>query len=66
MSTEQRGPAIGALRVAATYVGHLDAVTHHREVLTRYNITTNRDGSQKEHVETIARKVGLEVPQADS
>ena len=64
LSTEQRGPVADALRVAATYAGHLDAVSHHREVLTRYNITTNRDGSQKEHVQSIARKVGLEVPQS--
>lgn len=63
MSTEVRGNVSDRLRIASEYASHLDAVSHHRGILTRYNITTGRDGSQRQHVESIARKVGLEVPQ---
>lgn len=41
---------------------HLVSVDSHRKVLERYNITTNRDAGQREHVESVARRVGLVVP----
>ena len=63
LSREMRGTVTDRLRIASEYATHLDAVSRHREVLTRYNITTSRDGSQRENVQSIARKVGLEVPE---
>lgn len=64
LSNEVRGTVTDRLRIASEYASHLDAVSHHREVLRRYNIATSRDGSQRESVQNIARKVGLEVPGA--
>lgn len=63
LSTEVRGSVTHRLRIASEYASHLDAVTKHRDVLTRYNITTSRDSSQLESVRSIARRVGLEVPE---
>jgi hypothetical protein len=62
LATDVRGSPGDRLRIAQEYASHLDAVSRHRDTLTRYNITTNRDGSQREHVKSIAQKVGLEVP----
>lgn len=43
---------------------HLIEVGNHREVLTRYNITTNRDAAQLDNVKSVAKRVGLVVPDA--
>lgn len=59
-------PADSAVRLqlGAEAANHFVAVDSHRKVLTRYNITTNRDAAQREHVESVARRVGLVVPEA--
>jgi hypothetical protein len=61
-SDEVRSQVGDRLRIATELAHHLDAVSRHRDVLLRYNITSNRDAAQREHVETIANRVGLQVP----
>jgi hypothetical protein len=50
------------LRIAQEYAQHLHNTAEHTQLLKTYNITVNRDGSQRENVAAIAHKVGLQVP----
>lgn len=52
----------GMLQLGEETADHLIEVGNHRAVLTRYNITTNRDAAQLDHVKSVARRVGLVVP----
>lgn len=49
-------------RLAHQCAAHFRGTADHTAVLKRYNITVNRDGSQKEHVKAVAGRVGLTVP----
>jgi Complex1_LYR-like len=49
-------------RLAHDYASLLRASVHHRELLVKYQITVNREGAQREYVESVARRVGLHVP----
>lgn len=63
----QRGSTADAalnLRLGDEVANHLAAIDHHHKILARYNITANRDAALRQQVESVARRVGLIVPEA--
>lgn len=50
------------LRVADEYAVHLDRIQEHAHTLGLYNIAIDRAGAQRDHIRSIAEKVGLYVP----
>ncbi|GMH32918.1 hypothetical protein BSKO_00752 [Bryopsis sp. KO-2023] len=53
------------LNQAEEYVYLVESVHENKELLTSYNITTDKDSQQREQVKKTARVVGLEVPDRD-
>lgn len=51
------------VRLANDYAAHLTKTAEHTNVLTRYNITVSKDDAQRASIESIARRVGLRVPE---
>jgi hypothetical protein len=61
-SCRDEGSKTTSLQLASELADHLQVLRSHRETLRRYNITINRDASQREYVESVAQRVGLKVP----
>lgn len=61
-SMSSSAAAAARLHMADEFATHLDRIQEHNKTLALYNIAIDRAGAQRDHVRSIAEKVGLYVP----